>query len=260
MKESPSPRGARALHARAATRPETRSGDKHGSGQRRRLDPMSEYAELRARIEGREVIVLDRAIGTRLPRSGRYPRGDIKAAFEEVREVVEREGVLGVDVQVDQAVAAQPLPSASGTHSHCSTKHSRATTRRTGRSNDAARAGSGRCRTYRSFALSRPRPADRVGITHTLELTVSWTELEAPVVRGADAENVQPYYATRDLPEETPWRRPKVQRTDRDDTALPEAIADYSSSFATVEPEGRKDSRSEPSTLIQLLSSFHQLK
>lgn len=225
---------------------------------------MSEYADLRARIEGHEVIIRDGAIGTQLPRRRRYPRGNIKAAFEGIREVLERESVLGVDVQVDQAVAAQPLPSASGTHSDCSTKHSRATTRRTGRSNDAARDGSRRCRTYRSFALSRPQPTGRVGITHTLELTVSGTELEATiealVVRGADAENVHSYYATRDLPEETPWRRPKVQRTDRDDTALPEAIADYSSSFATVEPEGRKDSRSEPSTLIQLLSSFHQLK
>ena len=45
---------------------------------------MSEYADLTVRIEGHEVIVLDRAIGTRLPRSGRYPRGDIKDAFEEI--------------------------------------------------------------------------------------------------------------------------------------------------------------------------------
>ena len=80
------------------------------------------------------------------------------------------------------------------------------------------------------FLRTIETPAGRVGIAHTLELTVSWTELEATIQalaeRGADAENAHPYYATRDLPEETLWRRPTVERTGRDDTALPEAIDD----------------------------------
>ena len=80
------------------------------------------------------------------------------------------------------------------------------------------------------FLRTIETPAGRVGIAHTLELTVSWTQLEATIealaARGADAENVHPYYATRDLPEETLWRRPTVQRTHRDDTTLPEAIGD----------------------------------
>ena len=80
------------------------------------------------------------------------------------------------------------------------------------------------------FLRTIETPAGPVGIAHTLELTVSWTELEATIQalaeRGADAENAHPYYATRDLPEETLWRRPTVERTGRDDTALPEAIDD----------------------------------
>ena len=80
------------------------------------------------------------------------------------------------------------------------------------------------------FLRTIETPAGRVGIAHTLELTVSWTQLEATIealaARGADAENVHPYYATRGLPEETLRRRPKVQRTDRDDRALSEAIGD----------------------------------
>lgn len=46
---------------------------------------MSEYADLRARIEGREVIILDGAVGTRLQRMEVPTRHDARAELEYIR-------------------------------------------------------------------------------------------------------------------------------------------------------------------------------
>ena len=97
-------------------------------------------------------------------------------------------------------------------------------------------------------------PAGRGGNAHTLELMVSWTELEATiealVARGADAENVHPYYAARDLPEETLWRRPKVQRMDPDDRAL---LSDNEIDWTSQEIAVTFRSTSRPRPVVVLL-------
>ena len=88
--------------------------------------------------------------------------------------------------------------------------------------------------------LTLKTPASRVGAVHTLELAVSCMQLKATIETlaesRADPENDHPYYATHDLPEETLWHRPTVERSDLRDTTVPEAIGNIALSMTGPTP------------------------